>query len=127
MVWYVTKLIFLLFAGLSTIVISVWTTQVCLIICIPAGGFFSAAFGPTAAESVFLITSPRLFNFARGHVLVIIGVGWMLGTPAAGNSAYHLGSTKFDKFKRQAKQAGKSKTKYAVMTFPQKLQTELYV
>ena len=35
-------------------------------------------------NSRILVTGPKLFNFAYGYVLVMMGLGWTVGAPAAG-------------------------------------------
>ena len=55
-----------------------------MIICTCGFGFFHTAFGPIIAEYAILVTGPKRFNFAYGYVLVMMGLGWTVGTPAAG-------------------------------------------
>ena len=47
-------------------------------------GFFQTAMGPTVSECAYILVGPRKFNVALGLVLIIMGVGWILGAPAAG-------------------------------------------
>ena len=70
--------------GFATIVLAVWTSPVGMMICSSVIGFFLAAFGPTVAECACLLLGPRLFNFGYGYLMVLMGVGWLLGAPAAG-------------------------------------------
>ena len=74
----------LISAGLATVVLAVWTSPVGMMICSCVIGFFLAAFGPTGAECACLILGPRLFNFGYGYLMVLMGVGWLMGAPAAG-------------------------------------------
>ena len=55
-----------------------------MIICTCGFGFFHTAFGPIIVECAILVTGPKLFNFAYGYVLVMMGLGWTVGAPAAG-------------------------------------------
>ena len=69
---------------MATFVLAVWTSPVGMMICSSVIGFFLAAFGPTVAECACLILGPRLFNFGYGYLMVLMGVGWLIGAPAAG-------------------------------------------
>ena len=71
-------------SGLFTIVMGFWTSAVGMIISTCGFGFFHTAFGPIIAECAILVTGPKLFNFAYGYVLVMMGLGWTVGAPAAG-------------------------------------------
>ena len=44
--------------------------------------------GPTVSECAFLIVGAKKFNAALGFVLTVMGVGWILGAPAAGMDLY---------------------------------------
>ena len=82
--------------GASTIMLAVWTSPVGMLVCSGVFGFFSASFGPVAAEVAYLITGPRLFNFAYGYLTVIMGLGWLLGAPAAGSYCFPNVNNLFD-------------------------------
>ena len=68
-------LVFGLLTAASTLIISSFVT-----------GFFLSAFGPTHAETCYLITEKRQHTFAYGYLLIACGTGWLLGAPAAGQA-----------------------------------------
>ena len=72
--------------GLGSILLAVWTSPAGMVISTCLFGFFHTAFGPTVTECIFLVAGPDLFNFAFGYVLIVMGVGWILGAPAAGGN-----------------------------------------
>ena len=75
-------------SGFFTILLAFWNSLAGLIICVSAFGFFSSAFAPTANECVFVISGPELFNFSYGQAIVFMGVGWLVGAPAAGSVVF---------------------------------------
>ena len=70
--------------GLSSVLLAVWTSPLGIIISTCMFGFFQTAMGPTVSECAYLIVGPKKFNTALGFVLTVMGVGWILGAPAAG-------------------------------------------
>ena len=95
------RTIYLLISGVFTIVMGFWTSAVGMIICTCGFGFFHIAFDPIIAECAILVTGPKLFNFAYGYVLVMMGVGWTVGAPAAGRLFSACGNSSFSQIKFQ--------------------------
>ena len=57
-----------------------------MLLCTCVFGFFDSALGGPLAECACLIVGTGLFNFAYGYLLVTMGIGWLVGPPAAGKN-----------------------------------------
>ncbi len=73
--------------GASVIVWGLWRSPVGMLCCATVFGFCIASFGPTWSEVTMILTGPRLFSLALGYSMTTMGLGWMIGAPAAGD--YH--------------------------------------
>ncbi len=71
--------------GVSITVWGIWTSIYGMLICAFGFGFFGASFGPTLVEVTFLVSGQELLTFGFGYCMVMMGLGWVLGAPAAGN------------------------------------------
>ncbi len=81
-----TSVAFQYFPGLSMVILVIWTSTPGLIVSSGLLGFYVASFGPTHAEVGVIIVTKRFFNIAFGYMLVAMGIGWLLGAPAAGKT-----------------------------------------
>ena len=71
--------------GLFMVAQAVWVSVPGFVICTSVFGFFSSAATPTANECIYLIAGQDMFNFGFGQAIVFMGVGWVVGAPAAGS------------------------------------------
>ena len=72
------------------LLMTVWTSSIGLVTCSFVFGFFNSASSPTVNECILILAGPEWFNFGIGQAIVFMGIGAILGAPAAGSLQYQF-------------------------------------